>query len=281
MTAASNHSANDRYAKEQRFHDSLVSSGLDRPAGRFYAINRRSWDFYRDLIVDGAAQARTRGDGAILEYGSGAGAYSSLVLAEAGYPSVGIDLSAESVRAARERAEREYPGIGVDYRVMNAEALDFPENSFDLICGNGILHHLDLERSYEEIARTLRPDGSAIFSEPLGHNPLINLYRRLTPGQRTEDEHPLLMADLELARRYFGGVEAWYFHLLGLAATPFRSSRLFEPLLRVLDGIDRALLGAVAPLRRHAWLVVLRLTAPRDAAGTANPRPRAADKTPQ
>jgi len=44
--------------------------------------------------------------------------------------------------------------------------------------------------------------GSAIFIDPLGHNPAINMFRRSTPDLRTEDEHPLLLEDFRLAGRY-------------------------------------------------------------------------------
>jgi len=249
-----------RYDKERSFHDSLVESEHDRAADRFYAVNVSSWSFYRDLLLE---EARRAEEGRILEYGSGAGSYSSLALAEAGFPAVGIDLSAASVEAARERAAREAPDVALDYRVMNAEALEFEDASFDLVCGNGILHHLELDRAYAEVARVLRPGGSAVFSEPLGHNPAINLYRRLTPAQRTEDEHPLRMVDLKLAERHFGKVEARYFHLLVLAATPLRDTRLFQPVRRGLDRVDRLIFDAVPPSRRLAWQVVLRLTQPR------------------
>jgi hypothetical protein len=40
------------------------------------------------------------------------------------------------------------------------------------------------------------PAGWALFSEPLGHNPLVNWYRNRTPEQRTEDEHPLLLSSI-------------------------------------------------------------------------------------
>jgi SAM-dependent methyltransferase len=251
-----------RYEKERLFHDSLVESEGARSANRFYAVNVSSWSFYRDLLL---AEARRAREPQILEYGSGAGSYSALALAAAGFPVVGIDLSAASVQAAREHAAREAPQGALDYRVMNAEALEFLDRSFDLVCGNGILHHLELEKAYAEVARVLRPDGSAVFSEPLGHNPLINLYRRLTPAQRTEDEHPLRMSDLDLARRHFGRVEAWYFHLLVLAATPLSGTRVFGPVRRGLDRVDRLIFDAVPPSRRLAWQVVLRLSQPRAA----------------
>lgn len=253
----------ERYAKERQFHDALVEEDQARAAGRFYAINESSWTFYRRLLIDEAERAQERGAARILEYGSGAGSYSSVALAEAGYACTGVDLSEASIRASREYAAREFPNGLLDYRVMNAEALEFEDGSFELVCGNGILHHLDLERAYREVARVLSPTGVALFTEPLGHNPLINLYRRLTPSQRTADEHPLLRRDFKLAGNYFREVESWNFHLLALAAVPFRRTRVFKPLLSGLNRVDRLLLDHVPPSRRYFWLVVFRLSRPR------------------
>ena len=120
--------------------------------------------------------------------------------AAAGAHATGIDISPVAIEmGVREAASR---GLRdrTHFAVMNAEALDFPDASFDRVCGSGILHHLDLKKAYGEIARVLRPNGYGIFLEPLGHNPLINWYRRRTPQMRTEDEHPLLKSDLALAR---------------------------------------------------------------------------------
>ena len=69
-----------------------------------------------------------------------------------------------------------------------------------------------------EVARVMRPSAGALFIEPLGHNPVINLYRRRTPEQRTVDEHPLLMDDMAVVRAHFAQVDETYFHLLGLLA---------------------------------------------------------------
>jgi SAM-dependent methyltransferase len=260
-----------RYDKEAAFHDALAEGDAERSAGRFYAINRSSWAYYRAQLLYHATRSSRPGQPArILEYGSGVGSYSALALAEAGYPSVGIDLSPASVRRSQERAAELHPDVPIEYRAMNAESLDFEDDTFDLVCGNGILHHLDLERAYSEVARVLKPDGVAVFSEPLGENPLINLYRRLTPGQRTEDEHPLTRADVELARRWFDDLHVRYFHLTALAATPLRKTSVFEPTLRFLDRVDRTLFERVEGARRFAWVVVYRVSAPRGKAATGS-----------
>jgi hypothetical protein len=113
------------------------------------------------------------------------------------------------------------------------------------------------------MARVLRPGGTAVFLEPLGHNPIINLYRRITPAVRTPDEHPLLMKDLKVAAQYFNKVEAQFFNLTTFLAVPFRKWSVFKPLVGALDLCDRALFTVVPFAKRYAWQMVLKLSEPR------------------
>ena len=68
---------------------------------------------------------------------------------------------------------------------------------------NSLLHHLDLEVSLEEISRVLKPDGKLLFREPLGTNPVFQLYRYFTPKARTSGERPFTFEDLELFKSRF------------------------------------------------------------------------------
>ena len=148
----------------------------------------------------------------------------------------------------------------IDFRVMDAERLDFPDRTFDLV-PVAVLHHLDLSLAYPGVARVLRPGGSAIFVEPLGHNPLINAYRRRTPSLRTVDEHPLLLADLEQAREQFRAVDARYFHLSSLAAIPIRRRQRFRSIVAGCERLDRGLFRMAPGLhRRHTSMVVIRMS---------------------
>src|SRR5262249_16874140 len=145
----------------------------------------------------------------------------------------------------------------VNYRAVNIEDSDFEDCSFDLVSGWGILHHLDLDKGYSEIARILRPSGACVFIEPMGHNPIINAYRRLTPHLRTPDEHPLFMKDLKLARKYFGKVSTRFFNLTTLSMIPFRKLPFFTPIFRGLDWLDHAIFRILPFARRYSWMVVL------------------------
>lgn len=245
----------ERYQREAKFHDTVFTDDTRQSTGKFYAVTGSSKAFYRTYIVEHSKQRR------VLEYGCGPYSHSPL-LARQGGNVFGIDISQGAIRQYRDWVRgKEVPTV--HSLVMNAEQLGFSDSSFDLICGTGILHHLDLSRSYREVARTLSPGGSAVFIEPLGHNPLINLYRRLTPTMRTEDEHPLMMQDLEMAKQYFQSVEVSYYHLSSLASVPFHSFSWFKGMVTTLDRLDSFLFKTAPFLRKHAWAAVLLLRQPR------------------
>lgn len=245
----------DRVGREAAFHDHAFEHGDRSSVDRFYAITRRSSAHYAQLLHAVPRSAR------VLEYGCGQGS-AAFELASRDVRVTGIDISSVGVEQAQhEAASRGL--VTADFKVMNAEKLEFDAGAFDVVCGSGILHHLDLERAFAEVARVLTDEGEAFFLEPLGHNPLINAYRRRTPDLRTADEHPLRMEDFAAARREFTTVEIAFFHVLALAAFPIRRTRLFRPALSTLDALDRALFKAIPPARKVAWIAVIRCRGPK------------------
>lgn len=249
--------------REREFHNAAFSDNRRSQIAPAYSIIHDSRVFYEGFIKEHAVGA------SLLEFGCGATAMAS-TFGSTAKDIVGIDISDVAVAEATARAEA--AGLPATYRVMDAESLDFPDRSFDLICSTAILHHLDLRKAYAEIARTLRPGGHAIFMEPLGYNPFINLYRRLTPHMRTPDEHPLMLDDIALADAYFHRVEARYYVLTSLLAMAFRRRRSFKRILYFLEDVDQRLFRAIPFLRRYAWQVVLVLSQPRS---SARPEPAA------
>jgi SAM-dependent methyltransferase len=247
----------DRHLREKEFHDRIYGERRrDDVVRKYYKIMDGRIRFYEEVLVSRSSGRR------VLEYGCGQGGHAYL-LAEKGAFVTAIDLSETAIEQAEQTARARGLEDNTDFRVMNAEALDFPDDTFDVVCGTAIIHHLDLHKAYSEIARVLKPDGLAVFMEPLGHNPLINLYRGLTPRLRTEDEHPLRLEDFELARSFFEEVEVSYFHLLSLLAVPFGGTRPFPRVLRTLDAADRFLFRHLPAARKHAWYSVIILALPR------------------
>ena len=96
----------------------------------------------------------------LLEVGCGLGT-DGAQFAKAGADYTGIDLTEAAVNLARRRFELfNLPG---NFRVADAERLDFPDNSFDVVYSHGVLHHTpDTAGAIREIHRVLKPGGRAL-----------------------------------------------------------------------------------------------------------------------
>lgn len=102
------------------------------------------------------------GDG--LEIGSGTG-YFSLNLVQLGVVErlTATDISPGMLKRLATTAE----GLGLDVETVETEAevLPFEDESFDLVFGHAVLHHIpDLERAFAEFRRVLRPGGAIAFA---------------------------------------------------------------------------------------------------------------------
>jgi ubiquinone/menaquinone biosynthesis C-methylase UbiE len=136
-------------------------------------------------------------DKIILDYGCGQGDFAVWLVEQQGARVVGIDISEFNVEHCKQKAsDRKLDPSKYQFLAMNAHETTFPDAYFDRVVGNGILHHLDLQKSLSEVDRILKPSGKAIFQEPLGENPLLKFYRRVA-GIHTPDERPLTSADLD------------------------------------------------------------------------------------
>ncbi len=124
----------------------------------------------------------------ILDLGCGAGE-SSVYFARKRARCVACDYSTSMVEKAKLLAEQY--GVNIKNRVVNAMELDFNNNTFDIVYASNILHHVDAKKCLHEIHRVLKPGGKACTWDPLRHNPLINIYRRIARQVRTKDEQAL------------------------------------------------------------------------------------------
>lgn len=237
--------------------EKTIKNNKDWRNMKYYAIERKSRDFIKSLFVKYCKNAK------VLDYCCGNGDDGFFIADNGADEVVGIDISEISISNCTETALKK--GLsGIRHQVGDAENTGFADSSFDLVTEYGALHHLDLQKAYIEIARILKPNGVAICNEALRHNIIIHTYRKLTPDLRTEWEvnHILGKKEIDLAKKYFKHVEVYHFHLLTLLAVPFRNNVLFDPILKVLELLDRVLLK-IPVIKWQAWQAVMVLSKPQ------------------
>jgi SAM-dependent methyltransferase len=189
----------------------------------------------------------------VLEIGCGTGDL-SLQLLRRGARLTALDLSPGMVELARSRAPE------ATFLVAPAEETSLPGESFDLVVGKAVLHHVDVPAAAAEIRRVLRPGGRAVFFENQDRNPLLRLARRRLWGSPrlhwvgTRDEHALTSADFDSLRRVFGSVELSYPSFYFFEAL---SRALGHRLHRPLAGLDALVWRALPPARRWSWHVLV------------------------
>jgi 2-polyprenyl-3-methyl-5-hydroxy-6-metoxy-1,4-benzoquinol methylase len=150
----------------------------------------------------------------LLDVGSGLGE-SSVYFALQGAHVTMTDVSAGMMQAAR-RLARKY-GVEVEGILSSAEQLNVPAETYDFVYIANTIHHVqDRDALFQKIHRALKPGGRFFSYDPLAYNPAINVYRRMATKVRTEDESPLTIADLELAKKYFPNVKHRQFWILTL-----------------------------------------------------------------
>lgn len=247
-------SLNDRKRKELEFHDrdrdpklieaSKANDTYEKFYGnkKYYQSTHRSTQFIQDWI------ARESKGKVFLDYACGNGGNALRAAKSGAALSLGFDISGVSVQNAR-RAAEEQGLTNARFFQADAENTKLPDNSIDAITCTGMLHHLDLSYALPELRRILKPGGKLLAVEALDYNPLIKLYRHLTPDMRTEWEkaHILDLKDIKFASRFLEIEEIKYWHITGYVGGKFPF------LLPLLDRVDRVL-EKTPFVQRMAWI---------------------------
>jgi len=146
-----------------------------------------------------------------LEVGCGTGFFTlNLKLAGVVEEAHVTDISPGMVEVAKRNAEG--LGFGLEGRAADAETLPYDDDTFDLVVGHAVIHHIpDVERAFQEMLRVLKPGGRVVIcGEPTRYGDWVA--RRLSratwaavtratrlPGLRTRWARP--QAELDEASR--------------------------------------------------------------------------------
>ncbi|HEY7291837.1 MAG TPA: class I SAM-dependent methyltransferase [Vicinamibacterales bacterium] len=226
---------------------------------RRYQLPAKLWDWrQRSAMLLGDVAGKD-----LLDFGCGMGE-ESVYFAKLGARVTAIDISEVGVASVRRRAA--FHRLDICACRMRVDPTNFPDATFDRIHGLGILHHVGIHQGLHEAARLLRPDGIAVFLEPVGDSPTVEAakawlmrHRRFLPDfdRVTDHERNLTWTEIEAALAPFPDSIADPYHLL------YRLKRFLPfPTLDVVRRFDRALLSLAPRLRHYAGAVVIAVRAP-------------------
>lgn len=137
-----------------------MNDGWDESAAAWIAEMGQRGDYSREFVLDAPMMARVRGKGFVnaLDVGCGEGRFCRMLAAE-GVKAVGVDPTLALVEHARRMHS------DGDYRIQCAEALEFPDGSFDLVVSYLTLIDIPgVEQAISEMARVLRPGGALLIA---------------------------------------------------------------------------------------------------------------------
>jgi SAM-dependent methyltransferase len=233
-----------RLADEARFADQAYARYahnllLNEIFFKKYAEPRDDWDWrqYGAKLLGFVKGCR------VLDYGCGQGE-EAVYLAKMGAHVTAIDISPVGIRLTQERARLNGVGDRVSAMLMRCDPTEFPNESFDVIHGFGILHHIGLRIGMMEIKRLLKPRGRGLFFEHMGNSKMIE---RLRPKEKdyTKGECPVTWNEIQEIRPEFSQMVARPFHIASRLRKRVRV--LNRPLVK---RVDHALLSAL-PFMRH------------------------------
>ena len=207
------------------------------------------WAMYDHVLAENVAGKR------VLIPGCGFGE-DAIRLSLLGASVSAFDISAESIEIAMQRATKAGQAH-IDFAVMPSEALAYSDNSFDLVLFVDILHHVDIARTMQEVARVLKPGGTIIgdelytsskiqrireswLVENIAYPPMRRwIYGTQTP-YITEDEHKIDERDFAHVQRILASCDTDYFGVF--------EGRLFPGRFGWASRLDRLLMKLVGPI---------------------------------
>ena len=271
-------SESEYFDSQARAAAGRVERGLPAEVRARYGDPRKPWyaKEYRFRLLGDLTGLR------VLDVGCGMGE-NAVLLASRGAVVTGIDVSPGSIAAARRLAERTPIARKPEFVCSPFETADLPLASFDVIWGDGVLHHVlhDLEGVLRSVTRFARDGALFVFCEPVDRVPGMRRLRLLLPIEvdGTPNERPLLDAELELVRRHVPDLRIKAFSFLGRlnrfllpGGSLERASPRRQLLCDALARFDAALLSLPVVARLGGMVVLVgHVGSPQRLAGPARP----------
>jgi len=214
---------------------------------------------------------------AVLDVGCGKGD-TSVYFALKGAQVHAIDVSDTSVEFTQKLAAHHGVAERVRAKVLRIEDLRCPDESYDLIFADGVLHHVEIAQAVPNLVRILKRGGRGYFIEPQKGSVLIRLYRVIAGKLRSANERPLDEQDLNYLAQNLPGFEHREFHffslvLFGVRFFLLKLKNTIDPLwmdavregqwcphlLLYLQKCDQVLLTKFSKLRKYCWMTIIQM----------------------
>jgi 2-polyprenyl-3-methyl-5-hydroxy-6-metoxy-1,4-benzoquinol methylase len=242
----------ERQRIEKNYHNGKYKEGVIQSYARGES---RAFRFFQNLVGD-VRELR------ILDFGCGTG-WMSIALAKIGAEVYGIDISQELIKKALQLAAREKLSDKIYFIEMPGENLTFQEKFFDIVLGSSILHHTDIQMALKCISGVLKPNGRALFLEPMNQNIFLKVWRKLTPWRRSPSERALSVADLKLIQDIFPEAKFHFFTFFSIFSEGLLillpTNKLLLFINELLEHFDKMLLKAFPSLGKYSAVVVMDL----------------------
>lgn len=138
--------------------------GWTSPAGKLRADRRASYFLELSQMNIGDS---------VLEIGCGTGLFTEKV-SISGAKIIATDLSENLLEVAR---KKNIPNC--TFQANDAHKLNYPNETFEIVFGSSIIHHLDMMVALREVFRVLKPGGKIVFAEPNMLNPQIFIQKNV------------------------------------------------------------------------------------------------------
>ena len=214
----------ERQLLEKTYYEQYSNTfNLERPIdfspveGPLLDKERRPWNSYwrtYELAVDFfLSRETTTNNLQLLDFGCGPGD-NSLRFSWVGFNVTGFDISENNIKTCKTLFEKYNIFNKSHFLVSAAETLPLKDDSFEVVVGIDILHHVDIPKALLEVKRVLKKDGIAIFREPfdvplfdkLRNTKLVRVFFPNSVSLKahiTVDERKLNKLDLEIIKEIF------------------------------------------------------------------------------
>ena len=169
---------------------------------------------------------------------------------------IATDIAENSIEIAKLRAKALNIN-SIQFLKGDAENIQFPDNSFDVVTCVGSISYVELEKFTAEVLRILKPGGRFIALDSFNHNPIyrFNRYLHYLKGNRSISTLNRMPKEktLEYLAGQFQSLEKHYFGIFIFIA-PFLSRFLGgTKAKKVIDYLDKK----ISFLKKYSFKIVV------------------------